>query len=489
MANRGPDDVLISRPLSVSENFFRSRTASGNYRNFQVTATYEPGLKKNLKLLYYALRKTVLDYHILITNVQFSTSKDNYVYGPLHKVDFASVVEIVEGDNYITDGMINESFMKMVNGITFDLYSKSPLFKLVLLGDNQLCAVFEHTIADGLVARYIHEILLENLAYCENNWSTLQKEYGMTETVDPFGSQLFNSDCDKELLKNSLPPPIDLFLSMDDDYTGGDPQFSELVVPSNTNGKWPGRFPATDTHDIAFKLVNFPPEETTKILNKCRAEKVSITSYIEVIFALTIHPLLKGKYASYKCAMALRRHLDAETAPKQYKSILSQPGYKILGTLAHMGFGMNLPPIKEFSWDLVREINEHIASGCRNKRALNQLKGFKDTADLKDKKNEHFFKKQLNRPKADAVKISNLGFVHPTEHQSGLSRKWLITNMIFSQDMAPYASEFMLNVISTSKGGMNLTLSYYDYSFEDSQWENFDHFVDTLQRNMIECLI
>ncbi|CAD1810980.1 Alcohol acetyltransferase family protein [Candida parapsilosis] len=490
MTTCDPSDIVISRPLSVSENFFRSRTASGNYRNFQVTATYQPGLKNNLKLFYQALRKLVLDYHILITNVQFNTTIDGYVYEPLKQVDFASIVGFVDNADYISNDIINENFMKYINQITFDLYSQTPLFKLILVGEDQLCAVFEHTIADGLVARYIHEILLENLAYCENgaNWNTLQSEYGFTDSDGFNNTQLFNLERDQKFIKNSLPPPIDLFLPIDGDYTGGDPYFSELVAPPGTKGKWAGRFLAVDTHDIAFKLINFPDHETNQILKKCKTEKVSVTAYIEAILALTLYPVFSGKYASFKCAMALRRHMDATNAPKQYHSILSRPEYRILGTSAHMGFGMNLPPVKEFSWYLVRLINNHIVDGCNNKMALSQMKGFKDIANLKDATNELFFSRQLNKPKADAIKISNLGFALQTEHQSESGSTWMITNMIFSQDMAPYASEFMLNVISTAKGGLNLTLSYYDYTFEDSKCNNFDYLVANLKKNMIECL-
>ena len=32
---------------------------------------------------------------------------------------------------------------------------------------------------------------------------------------------------------------------------------------------------------------------------------------------------------------------------------------------------------------------------------------------------------------------------------------------------------------------MNFVLSYYDYSFEDGNWENFDEFVTKLHDNML----
>lgn len=99
--------------------------------------------------------------------------------------------------------MINEKFMKSVNQITFNLYSQDPLFKLMLVGENHLCVVLEHTIADGLVARYIHEILLENLAYCDNtsNWDTLQREYGFVDLDNPHSAQLFNLERDHKFIK------------------------------------------------------------------------------------------------------------------------------------------------------------------------------------------------------------------------------------------------------------------------------------------------
>lgn len=100
-----------------------------------------------------------------------------------------------------------------------------------------------------------------------------------------------------------------------------------------------------------------------------------------------------------------------------------------------------------------------------------------------------FFEAQYNKPKADAVKISNLGFIELPEYVTKNNKTWVISDMVFSQDMAPYASEFMLSVVSTPIGGMNFVLSYYDYSFDDVNWENFDEFVIKLRNNMLQYAV
>lgn len=55
--------------------------------------------------------------------------------------------------------------MKEVNDIVFALHEDYPLFRLILVGKNDLSVVFEHIIADGVIGNDFHEILLQNLAY------------------------------------------------------------------------------------------------------------------------------------------------------------------------------------------------------------------------------------------------------------------------------------------------------------------------------------
>ncbi|EMG50508.1 hypothetical protein SBY92_000185 [Candida maltosa Xu316] len=485
------ESVVISRPLTVVEDFFRSRTASGNFRNFLVTGTYNNSLTQDFNLFFKALRKTILDYHILATNVQFDKTAKKFAFVPLKSLRLKDVLVVQDEGKWITDGRINEQYMKFCNGTQFPLYEESPLFKLVLVGDKYLSVILEHTIADGVVANYFHEIFLENLAHCESvdDKEFIDKYGPIPDQIDLQNTTVFNFEKDKQYIRNSLPPPIDYFLEdIDLDYSYGDPNFQEKIFPKQHPNKWKGRFNTVDRHDIGSKLINFTPQETKQILASCKRYGVSLTPYIEIIHALTMQPVFGDEeYTTHRTAMTLRRHLTPELAPEPYKKILSDPKYKIFGTMAHMGFAQNFPPIKEFSWELVQKVSTDLANAVKNKRALNQLKYWKDNGDSLHKTNDAFFQANTGKPKADAVKISNLGFIKVPEYPVANSdKKWTITDMIFSQDMAPYASEFMLSVVSTPLGGMNFVESFYDYSFDDGDWENFDHFIVQLRENMLK---
>ena len=122
--------------------------------------------------------------------------------------------------------------------------------------------------------------------------------------------EIFNFSKDKLYIKNSLPPPIDPFLEdIDLDYSFGDPHFQDKIIPEGFPNKWKGRFDTVDTHDISFKLINFSKQETKIILSKCKEHKVGITSYIEVVHALTLQPIFgDNSFTTHRTAMTLRRH-------------------------------------------------------------------------------------------------------------------------------------------------------------------------------------
>lgn len=486
-----PTPHVVSRPLSLTENFFRSRTDNEFYKNFQVTSTYSQDLSLRLVLIYKALRKTILDYHILACNVFKDRSIGHCVYRPITQARLSDVM-IFKDALYLQDDTINEQLMKEVDDIEFVLYENLPLFKLVLIDKYNLSIVLEHTIADGVVGNYFHEIFLENLAYVDDpsNADEFIQKYGIHEESEnsiDLNSLLFDFEKDRDLLKNNLPPPIDGFLAdPDEDYSDNDPGYFDKVIPQEFPQKWPGRFPSTRDFSISFKLINFTPHQTKAILAKCKEERVTITSYLEIVEVLTLQPIFgDNHHSTHKIAIALRRHYDPEIADDVYKPMLKNKSYKILGTLAHFGLTENFPPIYEFSWDLVRKINEDLIKATKNKKILNFSKPFKQVAHSIDD-NAEFFETQLGKPKADAMKISNLGYINTPVYEIEGKEPWKITNMIFSQSMSPSASEFMLNVISTPIGGLNLVLSYVDSSFRDSQFENFDEFIIKLKENILK---
>lgn len=481
-------DPVITRRLGILENFYRSRTASGFFRNFQVTATYSRQLQVNL--VWRALRKTIIDYHLLICNVFKDHSKGYSVYRPIEHATLGQLFEISASADYLDGGVVTEKFMKHANyDYGFRLYVEKPLFKMILVGDTNLCVIFEHTIADGVVGNYFHEIFLDNLAYVDNehNKAALEADYGIDFGEKSLDATIFDYKADRKYLRNSLPPPVDHFV--DDynlDYSFGDPDYYGFEIPAGYPEKWKGRFPASEGDtSIGFKRINLSPDELKAILASCKRNGVTITVYIEVNLALTLQPVFGDfSYVGILVAITLRRFMVPEMAPKEYSLIFQDPNYKLLGTHAHGGIAQNIPPLKSFSWEFARKVNSNLRQSVSNRRLLNSMKAFFDSAhELED--NELFFRKALALPKADTAKISNLGSIKVPLHQIEGKDPWTITNMVFAQDMSPTAAEFMLNVISTPVGGMNLVLSFFDHCFADTEYENFDHFMVQLKQNLL----
>ncbi|KAK6459211.1 alcohol acetyltransferase [Scheffersomyces xylosifermentans] len=484
-------EPVITRPLSLYEHFFRSRTASSFYRNFQLTATYSQDLDKDLGILFKALRKAVLDYHILVCNVFKDYDLEDSVFRPLQKVALSDLLQFKDPKVYLNeDGVINEKFMKEVTELQFPLYTESPLFRLFLVGSNNLSVVFEHTIADGLVSNYFHEIFLESLAYVqkEQNDSNLLTEYGIQKSHISLESIVFDFNSDKKFIRNSLPPPPDIFLAAPEvDSCDGNPNHYSKVIPENYTKKWPGRNPLTKDYSLAFKLINFTPLETKEILAKCKEEKVTLTAFIEVVHALTMKPVFgDSHYSSHRVAIALRRHYDHNLAEPEYKEILQRKGYKILGCSAHLGFTENFPPLTEFSWEIVRKINANLIESSANKKVLDFLRPFKQVYSKVDDNVDFFESSMKSGVKSDAVKISNLGFINAPIFKIDGKDPLTITNMVFSQDVSPNTCEFMLNIISTPLGGLNFVETYMDHTFDDFESDNFDQLIANLRTNVLK---
>ncbi|RLV86360.1 hypothetical protein JA9_004616 [Meyerozyma sp. JA9] len=462
---------MTSRALSQFENFYRCRTANGFYKNFQVTASYSQDI--SLELLYTALRKTVLDYPILVCNI--FRAQDCCIYRPIEHAWFRDVVVEEDEDKYLANGIITEDYMKMINEISFSLYTETPLFKVVVVGKRHLTVVLEHTIADGLVGNYFHEILVENLALVDDakNAQVLKTNYGVGPIADVWQSSIF--DAEKDEPKNPLPPPVDPFMEPAYlDYTYGDKQFFDQVVPEGFSKKWDGKVVASREAKLCFKLIHFDPPQTKLILAACKKNGVTVTSYLTIALAVTLSPLTDQTcYTTHKVATALRRHITLENSLPMYKSFFKDPTYKILGSSA-IGYGLNLPPLDSFRWELVKQANKSIAQGASNRRGLNTSYGFFKTASMVDD-NRSFFESGLGKPKADTVKVSNLGLVKTPEHFAG-EKSWSIRDLYFSQDVSPSAAEFQLNAIST-KEGLNLVFSYF------AEIEGLDA---QLQKNILE---
>lgn len=483
------NDLVITRKLGLTENFFRCRTEVDFYRNFFAVGAYNRDLTQNWPLVYRALRKTILDYHILICNVFKDVLAGYTIFRPIEQATLGDLVEMYPALFSPLGKPVSEEFMNMLlRKLYFRLYEEKPLFKLVFAGTHDLGVTFEHTVADGVVAPYFHEVFLKNLAYCDNldNDAEYVKLYGPAPVTVDVDTPVFVYADDVGYIKHSLPPPMEM--GMQDpsiDYADNDPDHYSKVVPEGYPERWPGRFPATKEYSVAFKLINIPPAQLKSILLRCKEHKVTLTSFIAFTQAMALQPIYGEKHHFLTViAVTLRRFLTPEVIDSSYSDLFEDKDYKIMGNYAHMGLRETFAPVKDFSWEKVKSVNDHLAQTVTNNKILSTMKPFFDAADeLSD--NKELFTPALAQNKVDGTKISNLGYINLPVYEAK-AKEWTINDITFGQDLAPAASEFVLSVISTPRGGLNLVLSYYDHCFDDTEYVNFDEFAGRLRRLLLE---
>ncbi|KAF3994060.1 hypothetical protein FT663_00080 [Candidozyma haemuli var. vulneris] len=456
------NDIVWKRPLGDNENFFRCRNAVGFYQNFAAVSTFSLDLSKQDRLVYCALRKSILDYHILACNVFRDETTRKSELRPIKRATF--------GDVYWKEAPPTgkEWYEQFIHRLCcdklFNLYEESPLFCVILAGERTVGASFEHTPADGVVAPQFLAIFLDNLGYCEDpaNQSEYESLYGVAPAEISPETVIFDADVDMQYVRHSLPPPVEMIMDAKHlDYTYGDSDHYSTKAPEHYPQKWPGRFPATMDAKKVMKLVHVGPENFRKLLATCKKNGVTFTAYLACIQALSFNPVYGDKHhTSAMIAVTLRRFLTADAVDEPYRQIVTKENYKMLGNFAHMGLANLFEPVKEFSWELVRKVSNELQQTVKNTRLLNTQKAFSDAADEYDE-NEVLFSSVLGANKADAIKISNVGAYNFPVYKSN-NEELTIDDIMFSQDMAPGASEFVLNVVSCPRGGLNIVLTYFD---------------------------
>lgn len=458
--------AIIERPLSLFENFFRLRTEHVFYKTFQLCGTYSNPISKSA--LTAALRTVILKYHILACNV-FPQGED-FIMRPISSISIDDLLVEVLNPDYLTDGTINELAMKFLNEYQFELYVEKPLFKVVFFNDTTMSLVFDHTLYDGVVGPYLHQDLVDCFNLLDESIAN------GTASVDPV---VFDLARDGGLLIRSLPPPIDDYIPWDVDYAGGDPNYFDKVLPTLYE-RFHGRFKNSRDYTLAFKLINFSPDQLKTILAACKAHGVTLTAYLEVINALTFQPVFHNKYILSKVAIALRRHFNRANAPEAYKHYFDYQDHKNYGNLPHFGIAQVFEPFTTFSWDLVSTVSANLAKAVSNRNLLSMMTGFKNAYKPLES-NEQLFTNALGGTKPENVKISNVGYIKFPE------AKYTVEDMIFSQDVSSITSDLMVSVVSTAKGGLNIVISYIDSSFDDYEEDNFDTLIEKFKTNALEC--
>lgn len=407
------------RYLSPYEEFYCKRGELHKHRGFYIQATFRSSL--TLARVGLALHRTLTKYPILASNLA-KDSDGRYYYQPL-RIALKDIVETMDPSLCLDDaGVVTEAFMKRTNQHRWTLYGDTPLMKLVLLGDHVIVAMFEHTIADGMAGRYFFEYFSLQLPLVSPD-SYAGLDAIVFDPSQPYGT---------------FSRPIDEFVHYP---VPGDVVTIQRECPQDGE-RWTGRFPAEVPYSLAFKHIRLTAAEVQEVLTRCRRERVSLTVYVENVLAITLAKLSKNAYQSHCAAMSMR-HFVPEESQERF----------IISVQASLGIREWYRGLDGFSWDRVRLAHNHLRSDANNPLLMQCMQGWVDFCDGDVDSPESFFDSGLNKPKADLVKISNLGCVQSAE----------ITDMVFFQDVMAGSAEFMVNIVLTTSGGLNFICTYCDH--------------------------
>lgn len=431
----------MQRPLSPYENFFRARSQYSFYNNFHISGRYSIELTK--EITSKVLRKIILKNPNLCCNC----FKENgtWIMKTVDTIRAENVFIDLISDNYndLKDKklpLVTEHAMKVFNNIKFEL-GREQLFKICINGPI-LSVIFDHSLFDGMVGLYFHR---EFDKYLPEIYS---------EISDPDFTDKFVIYEKGDVFEGILSSPIDDTLSWKIDYTKGQEYFDKILPYFDKSDnislkKFRGRLKNTKDVSIAFKTIRFTKDELQRIAQACKIHGVTVTSYIQVIYVLSFRPVFGESYTLNKIVIALRRHM---TTPEE-----------IWSNSAHTGLGQLLPPLEEFSWDIVHLVNQNLKTAVNNKLILNTVSNWFNTFEKVEPsfKLDHplerfYFESLLGKEKVETSKLSNLG-VNQSYHSPEMPR---LEDLMFSQDISPITSDFMINVISMD--GMNIVVSYFE---------------------------
>lgn len=446
-----------------------------------VGGIYSRALLADKLLLYRALRKLLIDYPSLTCNVFQVDDDRKVVMRPVEKIVFDDVVEILVDPVPIR----NETLMRDLAETQFSqVYQEKPLFKLTIPNEVSLCAAFEHTLADGLVGRYFHEIFLDSLAYCDNddNHAEYTSLYGAPPAEFLGLLVLFSLENDTARFTSSVPPPLEMYMGSLEVVEIDSLHFSKQVPPDYPL-LWPGRFLSKLERSIAYKHLNLSASQLRQVLAQCKLHNVTLTSYVVVNCAMALQPIFgPSHHFLVVTAVTLRRFLSAETVELPYQSLVD-PTKKMLGLHSHGGMAQLFAPIDHFSWDLVAHYDANMRKTVADKQGLWSILNHLHVPDWRGD-NASEFASTLGKSKLDSLKLSNLGYVDFPSHPSEKGSPWTVKDLVFWQDIAP-TSEFVANVISTPLGGLNVVISYLNHTFTDTALENFDHLAGDIRANLL----
>lgn len=463
------------RSPGFNEHTFIFRNKDGFYSNFNVTARYSKPILRDI--LSNALSSLISKNLWLAYNFFQVALRDppdvrkDYELRYVNLISFKSVVE------YRKIRSFDEDTFETMNTFNNKIGEENtPLWKICVFETDDVqyvCAYFCHSLADGGTALQFHKDLANELAHFENAekdveilfeyHSNLPKVKPPVETLTPlYYPSVFQKIW---LWLNVKFPCISRWINNTVNYFSGakpPPVFSSIPIEKDLSTK--------------FKILNFPPSQVRKITQYCRSNGITMTPFFNILGLNSIEKTIYPHFPQSDGSIMYSSSNFIAIEGRRYYERLSTPfayGTLVCGapTIYHP---MNLKSDEDLL-KYFKEFHGIIRKELDTKRSfklvwLNLIIDFPQMLRNKIGKLERY-----------TTMISNLGKVVDDP-----SLLWKIEDAWFGLNTS-VGYHFILNMVSTETGGLNLVIPYnpiYDElesEINGKRIPTMDHFAQLLQ--------
>lgn len=455
----------LERSPGRNELFFMARRINSFYGSFAVAGLFNKELTP--QLVYRVLRQMVLKYSILTVSYDKETNKIR----PVKRLLYSDLVEYKDMEIDYTQMLYD------LDGYSFELDGESPLFKVVIYNKKCLAVVFEHSFFDGGSGPLFLEIFLKYMKNQDLGVTydlevpifDLERDIDALEPLTLAAEGYVRHEPDlvflsKKLLKSILPTSIGRFIK-DHSYTTGPPEGLK---------KWPKNIKFFYGQKTYFKLVNIAPDTMRSLSQKCRAKKITLTPYLEVMFYQSLYKmglLDKDEYIHAMMPINLRRFIDKSLLDEALLGVKVYAGIFNFYTLNELRQSLEN---KDVFWQLVDRSHQCTKKSSEDRKLVMHQHYLYEGVYEEDSLDKFI---EMNRQGYEnssgvSARFSNLGLVR----NKAKDADWWLEDVIFTQNIGMNGGFAVINLVSTELTGMNCCISSLHQIWEDEA--QFDRFCE-----------
>lgn len=480
-----------ARKMGHFENFFAIFQRLKTYKTFSVIVSYDSKINDPF-LLFNSIKPILLKNPLLLTTIVVNDVPDSIVPRPHDYIKIVNELKfkdlfIADHEEKVKDLEIDVELFAKLNNISLSYGQNELTWKLAILNDYTLAFISNHVLIDGITAKNFFQDL-----ECELNKVDITTTTTTNKPLINDDSIIFQYSKDFKNLGN-LPPSSE-----------------DIIIPGKKNSYWsiPEFFinqfiyktfcfntPSSPNDKINYHYLHISAKQLSKIkkhlisnekssMNHDR--KFTLTPYIQTAWLnaqekTEIYPLSTTNFfTNFVIAVDSRQYIS---------EITDDDGDN---TQDLIKYGLNVgafskfySPVTKFTWNWVDYFNKHLKSSLNTQKSLIPIGLLSWNQFTKNSNMDKLMKKWFKTQTRTNTFFSNLGMV---DSRVGLSFKYQIEDVIFTQNLNGYHYDFTINCASTAQGGLKFVItSPNETSFGYKKFRKCcDAFYDNLVSECIE---